>query len=360
MAVMDAAIAQQIVETVKETCGYDINYITDRGIILASTDSSRIGDYHEIGFQAGKKGTVIEVEKDDLYEGTHAGVNIPFYFHHQLVGVIGITGRPDEVRRYGQLAVRIMRLMLKERDLEQSLEARRAEASYILHSLVSGRPVNRDMLMGFLDSKNLPADEKYRIVRIRPKKEMKNTQFNTLENRIEVKLSDAADACCAYDYPGEFIVLQKAETFAESETYWKELTELASVSAGSPRTLSHVSRSYEEAGIARRSGAGDYAVFDQLPLAFIFSSVPSYMREAYVHRTVSKLSERQKEILTEYYKEDMSLKNAADALFIHKNTLQYQLDRVREITGLDPRSFQDAVSLYIALHLQNLEEISAG
>ena len=54
----------------------------------------------------------------------------------------------------------------------------------------------------------------------------------------------------------------------------------------------------------------------------------------------------------------MSLKNAADALFIHKNTLQYQLDRVRDMTGLDPRNFQDAVSLYIALHLQKLEEAS--
>ncbi|MBR3359116.1 MAG: helix-turn-helix domain-containing protein [Solobacterium sp.] len=358
MAVMDATIAQQIVETVKETCGYDINYITDRGIILASTDSGRIGDYHEIGFQAGRKGTAIEVEEDNMYEGTHAGVNIPFYFHHQLVGVIGITGKPDEVRRYGQLAVRIMRLMLKERDLEQSLEARRAEASYILHSLISGCTVNRDMLTGFLDSKKLPAEGRYRIVRIYPKKGIKNTQLNTLENRIEVKLSDARDACYAYDYPGEFIVLQKAETFAESEAYWKELTELASVSAGSPRTLSHISSSYEEAGIAHRSGTGDYAVFDALPLAFIFSSVPARMREAYVQRTVSGLSNRQKEILTEYYKADMSLKNAADALFIHKNTLQYQLDRVRDMTGLDPRNFQDAVSLYIALHLQKLEEAS--
>lgn len=42
--------AQEIVKTVKDVCGYDINFIRPDGIIDASTDPGRIGTFHEIGY----------------------------------------------------------------------------------------------------------------------------------------------------------------------------------------------------------------------------------------------------------------------------------------------------------------------
>ena len=42
-------VAQQIVEAVKDVCSHDINFIDSKGIIFASTNSKRIGDFHEIG-----------------------------------------------------------------------------------------------------------------------------------------------------------------------------------------------------------------------------------------------------------------------------------------------------------------------
>ena len=47
----------------------------------------------------------------------------------------------------------------------------------------------------------------------------------------------------------------------------------------------------------------------------------------------------------------MSLKVTSDALFMHKNTLQYQLDRIWRNSGYDPRAFQDAVILYLGVKL---------
>ncbi len=45
------SLAQQNVEAVKDVSGHDINYIDVKGIIFASTDIKRIGDFHEIGQQ---------------------------------------------------------------------------------------------------------------------------------------------------------------------------------------------------------------------------------------------------------------------------------------------------------------------
>ena len=41
----------------------------------------------------------------------------------------------------------------------------------------------------------------------------------------------------------------------------------------------------------------------------------------------------------------------AKALFIHRNTLEYRLNRISELTGLDLSSFDDRLLLYVALQL---------
>jgi carbohydrate diacid regulator len=47
---------------------------------------------------------------------------------------------------------------------------------------------------------------------------------------------------------------------------------------------------------------------------------------------------------------------AADHLAIHRHTLAYRLDKIRELTGLNPRDFADAVHLYVALMVHRMAE----
>ena len=48
----------------------------------------------------------------------------------------------------------------------------------------------------------------------------------------------------------------------------------------------------------------------------------------------------------------MSLKETAERCFLHVNTVQYRLKRVRERCGLDPRRFREASLLYTALRVE--------
>jgi carbohydrate diacid regulator len=96
---IDKHTAQKVVDTVKDVCGYDINFINSDGIIFASTNSARIGDFHEIGKQVIDTASTIEVNSNDSFWGTQKGVNIPFIYHKQVCAVIGISGEPDEVRK---------------------------------------------------------------------------------------------------------------------------------------------------------------------------------------------------------------------------------------------------------------------
>ena len=43
----------------------------------------------------------------------------------------------------------------------------------------------------------------------------------------------------------------------------------------------------------------------------------------------------------------------AKELFIHRNTLEYRLNRISELTGLDLGKFDDRLLLYVALQLDS-------
>lgn len=56
-----------------------------------------------------------------------------------------------------------------------------------------------------------------------------------------------------------------------------------------------------------------------------------------------------------YFAENCHPGRAAEKLSIHRNTLNYRLEKVGLITGLDPRSFDQAVQIRLALVLRSLE-----
>ncbi len=55
--------------------------------------------------------------------------------------------------------------------------------------------------------------------------------------------------------------------------------------------------------------------------------------------------------LSSLFENDLNVSKTARALFMHRNTLNYRLNKVRTITGLDPCSFDDAVELLILVAL---------
>ena len=55
-----------------------------------------------------------------------------------------------------------------------------------------------------------------------------------------------------------------------------------------------------------------------------------------------------KALLRMYFAQDGDLRRCAEALYLHRNTVQYRLDRIRDKTGYDFRKPRDAFLLYLA------------
>jgi purine catabolism regulator len=60
------------------------------------------------------------------------------------------------------------------------------------------------------------------------------------------------------------------------------------------------------------------------------------------------------ETLEAYYQNGGNLSQTAETLFIHRNTLSYRLDRIREICNLDLNHPDTSLAMQIALRLYRM------
>ncbi|MCR5371521.1 MAG: helix-turn-helix domain-containing protein [Clostridium sp.] len=352
---LNQTTAQQIVETVKNVCGRDINFIHPDGKIFASTDEARIGDFHEIGFEAARSRQTIEVREGGRYHGTQPGVNMPFLWDGTLIAVIGVTGNPDDVREYARLSRRIAQLILREQELDLLDRSRRSQAGYIVNALISGQAPEREYLNDFLSRYHLTERSLLRAVIMRPQNGETGGESVTAEFESADIISDIGTDLVAVRYPDEYVIL--CENRKQQELI-RRLTDLSRrhtpafrIGVGSAETVFGQENSYRTALLALRSlrDGQVLASYESLDLQILLSSAKPAIRDMLRKKTADLIDRMDTDCLRAYFSCNMSVKAASEQLFIHKNTLQYHLDRVHRLTGYNPRIFRDAVVLWAGM-----------
>ncbi len=79
-------------------------------------------------------------------------------------------------------------------------------------------------------------------------------------------------------------------------------------------------------------------------------------QDNFVRRVLMKLlaEEYLLETVEVFFDKNMSLTQTSKQLGIHRNTLLYRLDKIKKVIGLDPRKFNDAMELKVALILNRV------
>jgi carbohydrate diacid regulator len=107
---------QKIVNRLMNILGKNINIMDTKGVIIASGDSTRIGSFHEgAKIAASRKiDVIIDDSNIEYYKGTKKGINIPLFYNGEVIGVVGITGEPKEIIGFGRIIKELVELMVQE------------------------------------------------------------------------------------------------------------------------------------------------------------------------------------------------------------------------------------------------------
>ena len=123
--------------------------------------------------------------------------------------------------------------------------------------------------------------------------------------------------------------------------------------------LRELSRSYKEARMAMDVGRIFYAgkrviSYNELGIGRLIYQLPPSLCRMFIQEIfeVNEMAEFDQEILTTintFFDNNLNVSETARQLFVHRNTLVYRIEKLQKSTGLDIRTFDDAMTLKIAL-----------
>lgn len=351
--VINNELVQQIVDSVQEVVGRDINFIDKRGIIIASTDAARIGDFHEAAYEVIKKANSKIVENEEQYVGAKKGINYPVWVNDKVIAVIGITGEPQDVGKYGFIIKKITEVLITEEQIKKNSKNQELLVRNMITSFLYSDMEEAEYLIEHL---HVDVKNKYAVMII---KMNSSCAFHNLD-RIEITVKDfyeqIGNLIHTYIYPNEFLAFIDEKQYLYIKNNFTSLKKRfegnLTIGIGIKENIYNIRKSYHYAKIANRTsiaGKKTITFADDLNLELIIDSLDTNVVKNYTGKVLNGLSDSEQKLLSLYFENDFSLKKTSEILFLHKNTVQCRLNKIMHETGLNPRKFQDAVVLYLAL-----------
>ena len=127
--------------------------------------------------------------------------------------------------------------------------------------------------------------------------------------------------------------------------------------------LKDVSKSYKEAKMALDVGKIFYVekkviAYSTLGIGRLIYQLPVnlckiFIEEIFGDNVPMDLDEETLNTLNKFFENNLNVSETSRQLFVHRNTLVYRIEKIQKSTGLDLRSFDDALTFKIALMVVN-------
>ena len=128
--------------------------------------------------------------------------------------------------------------------------------------------------------------------------------------------------------------------------------------------LKDVSKSYKEAKMALDVGKIFYAeknviAYSTLGIGRLIYQLPVnlckiFIDEIFGDRSIpDEIDDETLNTINKFFENNLNVSETSRQLFVHRNTLVYRIEKLEKTTGLDIRTFDDALTFKIALMVVN-------
>ncbi len=94
--------------------------------------------------------------------------------------------------------------------------------------------------------------------------------------------------------------------------------------------------------------------YDHLGVARLIYQLPTtlcemFLREVFKKGSIESLDQETLFTIQKFFENNLNVSETSRKLFVHRNTLVYRLEKIKRLTGLDLREFDDAIVFKVAL-----------
>ncbi|HEJ9029918.1 TPA: helix-turn-helix domain-containing protein [Serratia marcescens] len=363
------ATARQIVQRAMGIISHSVNVMDSNGVIIASGNPQRLFQRHEGAVLALAENRVVEIDRAtaEHLKGVRPGINLPFSFRNQRVGVIGISGEPVEVRAYAELVKMAAEMMVEQAALLDQHQWEKRYREELANQLLQPQP----------DTASLEAMAAYLGLDLRQSRivwivELQEAQPHLLRELLAELEATQRDALIAITGFNEMTLLRPA-CMAQGEWSLKlerqQAQRLQNQLKHRFRVRLIVGGFYDDPQSAYRSSLTARATqamaqrlklrhatlfYHDYPLPSLLCDLGEDWRAQELGRPWRTLGEQDEKgvlrgTLRHYFSQNCDQTQTAAQLHIHVNTLRYRLQRIEAITVMKINQLTDALRLYIGM-----------
>lgn len=366
MIYLNKSLAQKIVDRTMKIINRNINVMNDKGVIIGSGDPSRVDSIHEGALRVIERQCEYEIDRDnsEIMKGVKEGVNLPIKFKGDIIGVIGITGPPDEIRSFGELVKMAAEMILQQAELMEEIQWDEKLKEELIIQLLNGEKLDShyfermNRLQIDLDPPRVP------IIFIT---ENRQKMYKAIRGKLDDQdLSVMVSGCVVilkairlenhkWDHK---VVLREIEKWISHFEMNKGISARVSIGQYHP-SVEGVSKSYRQAKLTWEVGSRlepDKKIyfFEDYKLPVFLAQAESLGLGEWIGPYYHQLNKHDKKgelvyTLLAYIEENGDINSITSKLYIHRNTLRYRLDKITELTGKDPRRVKDLIDLYLSI-----------
>lgn len=333
-------LAQDIADKIMQEIPYNVNIMNEKGVIIGSGQKERIGTLHNGAARAIEDGKMVTVYQERTDE--KLGVNIPITFQNEIIGVVGISGDPNIVTTLAAIVKVTVELLIEQDQLHKEQRVKeKMEGDFLFQWTTRTTPYGPDFIA------------QGRVVEI-----------DVLEPRFALVVKGEAVRISSILSIGEYMLRFDENTYIyllksgknidsilpkileNQKTYIGVGKEEPIISASIQQAINIITITEKMKWDRQIVYYEKHQLIDHLLQSDIdVSDIVSKFRE---------LAQSDKgmdfiETLKCYIENNGNINEVSHLLHIHRNSLNYRLDRIETIFQLDPRKYEDLFTLYTGL-----------
>lgn len=363
---LDHQLAQNIVDRAMAILPYNVNVMDSQGLILGSGERNRINTRHEGAQLVLANHRVVEIDEQAArnLKGVQAGINLPLMHDERLIGVLGITGNPDQLRTFSELVRMTAEMLVAQSHMQVEQHWRRQRCDDLLAALLgetgsSPRLIDEAQQLGL----------KPQLFRTPHLIELAPTQTSSaLGDWIRARFPDSW--CLSYSQSSMMWCCPSNLTVAPSllkerleAQDWKVLRIASGVQADDINRLRLGCRR-----VVELLAYGQAVLPHKALLAIEQHRLPAllwgYRKDHGVAELLAPIQMIQDKdssgqlmrTLRRWCEHYGQPQLCAEILGIHRNSLRYRLERIIELSGKDLTRLDDLMELYLGVTLVPCDE----
>ncbi|MFE3459388.1 CdaR family transcriptional regulator [Nocardiopsis aegyptia] len=350
-APLSGEIAQRVVDLIAPTISHNINVMDEHGTIIACLDPARIGTLHRGAQRVIAEGRGVLVTSHGRESSDRPGANEPLVIDGELCGVVGVTGDPHEVAPLARVVALTVQLLVAQSRDQDAVTRRHTEARDLIAALSSGTAE--------------PGAARARLAAAGLAPPWSLALWTAAEPR--------PDGSAAPPEPSETAVARiNADAGHRAAVLHGALWTVGTGAVPAPAALGLP----EDGRHTRTEPTGDVDVLlahaeESRALCRYAGLIPALagpgpwsraIAVAVAHLPARSLAHlaghvvllngaQRRTVLA--VASTTSLQAAADALYVHRNTLLQRVERIRAVTGFDPRRPDHLTTLQMAMYARD-------